>query len=304
MRPAILILSLMLAPLSYGQSPAFEVASVKVALPPERQPMFCIVPCAPGERLTIVGARVDIRYMSLYNLITTAYRIRKYQLSGPDWMRNQRFDIEAKIPNGVSKDQLPEMLQALLAERFKLTLHRDSKEQQVYALVVGKNGPKLQESTAAADAPVPETPGSRELYTYQGEARTVPGGGFVVTSGPFGPMRGGRGPNGGMKIEFLKLTMPGLTEVLAPHEDRPVVDMTNLKGTYYFGWEDQPPPRGDGGGRKAGPPESGPDAGPRPDPLGESLLTAIDKAGLKLEKSKAPVEMLVVDHLEKMPTEN
>jgi uncharacterized protein (TIGR03435 family) len=302
-RQSIVILGIMLAPLASGQSPAFEVASVKTAVPPGRQPMFCIVPCSPGERLTIAGDRVEIRFMSLYNLIVTAYRIKPYQLSGPDWMRAQRFDIEAKIPGGVSKDRLPEMLQALLAERFKLAIHRDNKEQPVYALVVGKNGSKLQESTADADAPVPETPGSRELYTGQGEARMLPTGGFVVTRGPFGPMRGGRGANGGMKIEFLKLTMPGLAEVLAPHEDRPVIDMTNLKGTYYFGWEDQPPPGG-GGGRRSGPPESGPDAGPRPDPLGESLTTAMEKAGLRLEKSKAPVETIVVDHLEKTATEN
>jgi hypothetical protein len=64
--------------------PAFEVASVKIAADPGRQPMFCIIPCAPGERLTLEGSRVDIRYMPLRKLIITAYRIKAYQLSGPD----------------------------------------------------------------------------------------------------------------------------------------------------------------------------------------------------------------------------
>jgi uncharacterized protein (TIGR03435 family) len=297
-----------------AQPLAFDVASVKTAVPPEREPVFCIVPCAFGERLTVVGSRVDIRFMSLHTLMVTAYRIKPYQLSGPDWMRSQRFDIAAKIPDGVSKDRVPEMLQALLAERFKLSIHPDSKEQPVYALVVGKNGSKLRESTAEADAPVPETPGSRPLYTPQGDARMLENGGFVVTGGAYGPMRGGRGPNGGMKIEFLKLTMPGLAEVLAPHVDRPVVDMTNLKGGYYFASENQPPSGGGGsrggGARKGGPPEGGhvggdgADSGPPPDPFGEALFTAIENAGLKLEARKAPVEMIVVDHLAKTPTEN
>jgi uncharacterized protein (TIGR03435 family) len=117
---------------------------------------------------------------------------------------------------------------------------RENKEQAVYALVVGKNGSKLHESTAEADTLVPDTPGSHALYTPQGDGRMLENGGFVLTDGAYGPMRGGRGPKGGMKIEFLKLTMPGLADVLAPHVERPVVDMTNLKGGYYFASERRP----------------------------------------------------------------
>ena len=85
--------------------PAFEVASVKTALDPGRVPMFCLTPCTPGERLSVVGPRVDIRFMSLQKLIVTAYGIKPYQLSGPDWMRSQRFDIAAKMPDGVSQER-------------------------------------------------------------------------------------------------------------------------------------------------------------------------------------------------------
>jgi uncharacterized protein (TIGR03435 family) len=286
---------------------AFDVASVKIAVTPALEPMFCIVPCAAGERLTVVGSRVDIRFMSLYQLIVTAYRIKPYQLSGPDWLRSQRFDIAAKMPDGVSRDRLPEMLEALLAERFKLSIHRDTRELPVLALVVGKNGSKLKEATAEADAPIPETPGSSALHSPQGDGRMFKNGGFALAGGPYGPMRGGRGSNGGMKIEFLKLTMPALVEVLAPHADRPVVDMTNLKGTYYLVSENRPPSAG--GGRKGGPPENGrvedaPDSGRPPDPFGEALLRAIDNAGLKLESRKAPAEVIVVDHIEKTPSGN
>src|ERR1039458_4394329 len=134
-----------------AQPLAFEVASVKATGTPATEPMFCIVPCVSGERQTVVGSRVDIRYTSLQTLLLTAYRIKSNQLSGPDWMQSQRFDIAAKLPGGVSKDRVPEMLQALLAERFKLSVHRDRKEQTVYALVVGKSGSKLQESSGESD---------------------------------------------------------------------------------------------------------------------------------------------------------
>lgn len=246
--------------------------------------MICLTPCTPGERLSVDGSRVDIRFMSLYRLMLTAYRIQPYQLSGPDWMRNsQRFDIMAKIPDGVSKDEVPEMLQALLAERFKLSIHRENKEQPVYALVVGKNGPKLKQSAADADALLPNTPGGRGLYTPQGEARIDANGDLVVTGGPFGPMRGDR---------LLKVSMKGLAELLSgQHLDRPVIDMTGLKGDYQIAWEGPAPL----------PPGS---VGFVPFDLGEAIIAATEKAGLKLEKSKAPIEMIVVDHLEKMPSEN
>ena len=108
-----------------------------------------------------------------------------------------------------------------------------------------------------------------------------------------------------MRWEFLKLTMPALAAFLAPHLDRPVVDLTNLQGSYYLAAENHPP--SDGGARKGvGPPEggrAGSDGRP-PDPFGEGLFRAIEKAGLKLEARKAPVEMIVVDRVEKTPTGN
>src|SRR6516162_806925 len=111
--------------------PAFALAAVKAAADPGRQPMFCIIPCSPGERLTVEGGRVDIRFMTLRKLIVTAYRIKPHQLSGPDWMERQRFDITAKMPEGASRDQVPEMLQVLLADRFQLSIHHENKDTPV-----------------------------------------------------------------------------------------------------------------------------------------------------------------------------
>jgi uncharacterized protein (TIGR03435 family) len=208
------------------------------------------------------------------------------------------------MAGGDSPDQVPEMLQALLAERFKLAIHRYNRELPVYALVVGRNGPKLQEAAPDAAVAAPAPSGARPLYTPQGEARTLEDGSFMVTASPFGPIRGGLGPNG-MKVEFLKVTMPALAEVLTPHADRPVVDMTSRKGPYRLTSETRAP-SGEGGGRKGGPESAGDrvEPGLRSDPFGEALFTAIEKAGLKLEARKAPVEVIVVDRLEKTAAAN
>jgi uncharacterized protein (TIGR03435 family) len=142
----------------------FEVASIKISRDPGTVPV-CFVPCT-GERVTVEGNRVDIRFMSLYQLIVRAYRIKLYQLSGPNWMTSQKFDILTKMPEGVSEERIPEMLQTLLAERFRLSVHRESKERSVYALVVGRNGSKLKASTARADVFVPDAL-AEELCTHR-----------------------------------------------------------------------------------------------------------------------------------------
>jgi len=79
-------------------------------------------------------------------LITRAFDIRDYQLSGPDWMRSTRFNVSAKIAAGTTKEQFLLMIQNLLAERFQMKFHRDQKEMPVLNLVVAKNGPKFRES--------------------------------------------------------------------------------------------------------------------------------------------------------------
>jgi len=134
-----------------ASAPAFEVASIKPAPPVSALPALL----QAGKLhvgMSIDGARVDIGFMALGALIPMAFRVKFYQVTGPDWMGQEQFDILAKIPDGVSKDQVPEMLQALLAERFKLAVHRETKELPVYALVVGKNGIKMKEADPA-DAP-------------------------------------------------------------------------------------------------------------------------------------------------------
>src|SRR5216684_8699142 len=138
----------LLATSVFAQTPAaaFEVASIKPAAPIASITPAMIQSGKLRLGVSVVGARVDIGYMSLADLIRTAYDVKPHQISGPDWMAAERFNITAKLPDGATKDQVNVMLQALLAERFKLTVHRETKERPVYALIVGKGGPKLRES--------------------------------------------------------------------------------------------------------------------------------------------------------------
>ena len=211
------------------------------------------------------------------------------------------------MPEGTPRKQVPEMLKALLTERFKLAIQRDRKDQPILALVVGKNGLKLQKAGAEADASIPDAPGDQPVYTPQGDARALKNGDILITHSEYGPIHGGRGSNGVMQWEYSKLTMPALAALLAPHLDRPVVDMTNLRDSYHLVFQNQR--RQDGGAsdtKKGGPPEESSDAGNarQDDTFGEGLIRAIERGGLKLEARRAPVETIMVDHLEKAPTGN
>src|SRR5947209_1400099 len=156
---------------------AFKVASIKPAKP---MPMGQIR----------IGMRADagmLRYtnVSLKDCIRVAYRVKDFQVQAPDWTASTRFDIVAKLPAGSSEDQIPEMLQALLAERFKLTSHRDTKEHAIYALVPGKGGPKLKAAEVAA---------------ADGAADTSKSGGYDARGPGGNPPRGGP-PRGSMMMQ-------------------------------------------------------------------------------------------------------
>jgi uncharacterized protein (TIGR03435 family) len=319
----ILLLS---AGLGFGQAPAakqapkveFEVASIKPAQPLATQ-------AATGKfhvGMTIDGARVDIGSLSLADLIPIAFKVKPYQVSGPGWMSSERFDVIGKIPDGAGKEQVPEMLQALLADRFKLTIHRDNKDQAVYAMVVGKNGSKLKEAV-----PEPETPASADdskkgivIGSADGSQTRViqDGKGLVVRGGQTGNMRMRAGPDGSMRMEASNMTMVALADALTRFVDRPVIDLTELKGGYQVTLDlsmadmiKAARVAGFAGGALGGGPAGGP-GGAAPaspadaasDPSSNTIFAAVQQLGLKLEPRKTPIEEIVVDHLEKTPTEN
>jgi uncharacterized protein (TIGR03435 family) len=230
-----------------------------------------------------IGMKADagtVHYtnITLKDCIRAAYRVRDFQIQGPEWMNNLRFEITAKLPAGASIEQIPEMMQGLLAERFGLTLRRDTKEQSVYVLAAGKDGPKLKPAEVKADNQ-PET-----ALGPDGKPRPV----VMIAF-----------PASGIVIRAPAASLPVLAETMSRFTERPVVDMTGLEGQYQFELTFAPEtlrgvvdPRGQDGAKV-----------PVDDPA-PSLFEAVKQYGLKLEARKAPIGMLTVTHLEKTPTEN
>jgi len=223
------LLAMVLFPgMAFGQTARFDLAIIKTALP------LAALRAAgrmPHDGMRVSPDRVEFESAPLSYLIRLAYKVEDYQVSGPDFMDRARFDIVAMMPGGAGTEQIPEMLQALLAERFKLVVRKETNEQTVYALVVGKDGPQMKESGAE------------------------------------------------------KISMPDLARMLKAYFDEPVIDRTELEGTYQVAINAP----------------QGPNA-PRSD-VESSIFASVEKLGLRLEKSKAPVEHIFVEHLEKSPTE-
>lgn len=242
-------------------APAFEVASVKVAAP-------C---CAPGQwrESKAVVDRIDFRYVTLKYCLAFAYRLKEYQISGPPWIGELRFDIVAKGPEGTKQEQLPEMVQALLRERFKLEAHREKKEFNVYALLVGKGGPKLTET---------------------------PKEGTLPTGAAFGISMTGAGVG---KLEAKHSDMTALANTLPRFVGRPVVDLTALTGRYDFDLEFS---RDDVNGMALPTPSGAP--APAATEFATSIFASIQRVGLKLDAQKLPMDTIVVDRAEKIASEN
>lgn len=256
--------------LSFAQTasrqPVFEVASIKPSDPFGRG-RFQITP----------GGTLNVEASTLNLLIQFAYDVRDVQISGaPDWVSNLRYDVLAKpgdAPNGPSEtnqsgvELMRARLQALLEERFNLRLHRDKKDLPAYALVVAKRGPKLKEDPSSD---------TRE-----------------------GSMQRGRG-----HLKAIKIDMRFLAITLSRQVYRVVLNETGLQGTYDFELTWTP----DAGlGRSSGAAIAGTGQTQAVAASGSSepaIFTALqEQLGLKLEAKKEPVEVLVIDHVEK-PSEN
>jgi uncharacterized protein (TIGR03435 family) len=306
---------------------AFEVATIKSARPLQEQAMSGKMHVG----VKVDGARVDIGAMSLMDLIGIAYKVKPHQVSGPDsmsaWLNVDRFDILAKIPDGVDKDKMPEMMQALLADRFKLTFHRENRDHQIYALVVGKNGPRLKESPPDPEPPKEGTLPRKEEKVEKGTTvisngdskvavrQTSDGNGnatATMSGGPNGTMRMTM-QEGHMHMEIGKMTLEDFANVVSRFVDKPVVDMTGLKGNYQMALdltmeELQNIARAQGmqmpGAAPAGGASSSRPADAASTPSGSSVFSSVQQMGLKLEARKAPIETIIIDHLEKAPTEN
>jgi uncharacterized protein (TIGR03435 family) len=269
----------------------FEVASIKPSAPPGQGQV--------NVGVHIDGARLSCTYLSLKDYIRVAYRIKEHQVVGPDWLASARFDIAATLPAGTPREKVPDLLKTLLTDRFRMTTHQDSKEFPVYALVVAKGGPKMKESAIDPDASGNEAGGRGAVNVNASGGR----GGVMVDLG-----NGSFFSFADNRIQAGKITMAGFVDSLARYVDLPVVDMTELKGNYDIKLEFSPEDyrgmliRSAVTAGVALPPEVVKQA--LENSSGDSLFAAIQTLGLKMERRKAPLEVIVIDKMDKLPSDN
>jgi uncharacterized protein (TIGR03435 family) len=270
-----------------GDRLEFDVTSVKQnkSGDPTSKAVF---PLGPGTVYSSNGGHFSATNYSLYTYILFAYKImgneeQAFRSQMPDWVLTDRFDIQARTdgdPAKDTKDQMRLMMRALLADRFKLALHTETHQAPVFALVplkAGKSGPKFQahpDGSCATDPPPPPT-------QIAGEFPALCGGLLAMPESAPGLYRFGA----------RNVTMPFLANQLAGMGtlDRPVLDRTGFEGTFDFALEWAP---------ETGPQPPG--AGLQPDLPGPTFLEAVkEQLGLKLESQKGPVDVLILDHVER-----
>jgi uncharacterized protein (TIGR03435 family) len=266
-RSSVAAAALMAACAAWGQSAAsFEVASVKQATPEQAQ---------ARRRATVGADRIEFHNVTLWYCLSFAYGMKSYQMFGPDWLRKERYEVMAKAPAGARREDLPKMLQTLLAERFKLKLHQETREIPANVLTVGRDGPKLKDAA-------PES----------GDGQ---GGAQVGMSAS---------ENGSERLDVKGGTISTLVNTLTGLLGRPVVDKTGLTGRYDFILEfsrsETAGPNATGGYNEP-PPLPPPPPGAEP---GVSVYSSIQQLGLRLVGQKLPMPVLVIDSAERVPIEN
>jgi len=264
--------------------PAFEVASIRPTAPDQSEVVV-------GVRIT--GTQLRISRWPLREYLAMAYRVRPQQISGPDSLATL-YDISATIPTGVSQDKVPEMLQALFADRFQMKSHLEKRDAPVYALEVGKDGLKVKE--VALDPAAAAAPGATNVQGV--------GGGNTVS------LDGGDGSSftlSNNRVEVRRMTMERFAGLATRFLDRPVVDFTGLSGRYDLTLDVAPEDytamlvRAAVGQGIQLPPQA-----LQAMNFGSlnPLKAGMERAGFRLDARNAPLDFLVVDSIAKTPTEN
>jgi uncharacterized protein (TIGR03435 family) len=284
------------------KSLTFDAASMKPGTPPTRDARGRMAAPISGGPGTTDPGRIHYSNMNLKFLLVTAYGVKAYQIAGPAWLDTERFDVTATMPPDTTREQFRAMLQNLLAERFKLTVHRESRELPIYSLAVGKNGPKLKdavEEPAPKDGDPPAPP-----PVSAGSLRMGPDGFPIIPGRRLPPivMGGGRA-----RIAGYNQTTGDLSAQLTTLLGRPVIDETGLNGKYDFALAFST--EGLSGAASGPIVVGGADApgasnGAASDPFPDIFSAIQAQLGLKLESKKGPVETIVVEHMERTPTEN
>ena len=243
---------------------AFEVASLKLLPEPKGFPLPQGFTTFPVRSGGRITWVTSTRFLVYY-----AYRVQRWQAEFPPRFSNSFYQLDAKTEESATSDQIRLMLQTLLKDRLKLEAHRETKDVNGYTLVVSRGGPKIKEYKDS-DAPPPQPdyflPRPPELF----QGRVI-----ISKEGHLSALTGRR------------VSMAQLAEGLEEEVETFVLDKTGMSGNYYFGTKFIPV------------------NSQRDDVDGPTLCTALQEVlGLKLEKLRGPVEMLIVDHVEKTPAEN
>lgn len=265
---------------SRSNAPQFEVASIrpvaKATTDDERGSQFVREIFRnmrqPGEIPMASPDRISLKDWTILDLTAAAYGVRPTQVLGPDWIAEEGFDIEATVPVGTPKAALNGMLQSLLEERFGLKAHRTQKTGRGFALIVGKDGPRLTHA-----APPPTQP----LTDKDLEAKASKN--MEAMMKRMDERRQRSGDPGSMRSEtWPSVTTDELAARLVPYTEAPVVDATGLTGKYSVTIE----------------------VSSNGDEPGNTIFDAVERLGLKLESRKVTIEAVVVDQVSKLPTAN
>jgi bla regulator protein BlaR1 len=286
----------------------FEVATLRRAAPQQGDILVFGPRGGPG---TSDPFRKTFTYLTLRSLLMLAYDMKTDQISGPSWIDTERYDIVANVPQGATKEQVDQMLQNLLTDRFKLTIHRETKDVPLFELVVGKGGPKFKER--------PENPALVTPVDNAAAALPPPGPPKIGKDGfpELPPLTTGNWmmvANGRLRLVVRNEPLATLVNMVGNQSGRPIVDKTGLIGKYNFSLEyafvagaigpmglpmPSPQPGTQVGG--AGPANSL-DSQAETAP---ALVSALqEQLGLRLESKKGPIEVLIIDHAERIPIEN
>jgi len=266
----VVFASLALSQGSPDEKLQFEVVSIKPTVREPGRGLMMRVEGGPGQ-----GDPTRIRYqnLSLHNLITIAYGIEYYQLIGADELMRVNYVVDARMPEGTTKEQLKFMMGNMLIERFKLAAHREQREMPESFVTVARNG-KMKEHVEQPAPAAAETPkdGVRKM---QKDAE-----GYPILDGPGMWIMGDRA-----RWRVEKASMPIILSQISSQLGHPVKDETGLTGEYDFTLSWVP--------------------GNNPDAAGPDFVTALrEQLGLRVDTKKAMTEVIVLDHIEKTPTDN
>jgi uncharacterized protein (TIGR03435 family) len=276
---------------SSGKRMEFEVASLKFASGQGRSSFRG----GPG---TGDPTRLVVNNLPLFSLIMRAYDLGAFQISGLH-DDGERYDINAKVPAGATKEEVRLMLQNLLADRFHLKVHLETKELPIYEMTVSKTGLKIKEHEGESPKEEMDLPAGRGIPRDKNGNLAPPPNSWIMLLAPGGGAQG--------RFNAIDEPIAAFVKDLTRQFGRFVVDSTGLTGRYDFNLTYSTDVPAGAGSKVAAAGAAAPPAAAPSDPeqdYGPNLLGAVQALGFKLESKKGPVELLVVDHFEKVPAEN